>query len=98
MPSHAQPIFPLCALRPCCFAAAQKVEFSMEISSGLTAMLVIAPLLAILAAGFFRIDELMGKPKKTYRRIPLAGGIDEHGIPIGLDPDGRPLRNARRTS
>ena len=70
----------------------------MEISSGLTAILVAVPLLVIMAAGFFRIDELVVKPKKTYRRIPLAGGIDEHGIPIGLDPDGRPLRRARQTN
>ena len=71
----------------------------MEITSNMTAMMVAVPLLAVMAAGFFRLDEFFGKPRRRaarkYRRIPLAGGIDERGMPIGIDPDGRPLRETR---
>ncbi len=71
----------------------------METSSNLTAMLIAAPLLAVMVAGFFRLDEFIGRPRRKsvrrYRRIPLAAGLDERGIPIGLDPDGRSLRESR---
>ena len=71
----------------------------MESSSSLTAMLVVAPLLAFMAAGFFRLDEILGKPRRRvvrrHRHIPLAAGLDERGIPIGIDPDGRSLRETR---
>ena len=63
----------------------------MEISSNLTAILVAAPMLAIMAAAFFRVDEAISKPRKKMQRIPLSCGLDERGVPIGVDPDGKPI-------
>ncbi len=68
----------------------------MEIISNLTAILVAIPMLAVMAAGFFRVDEALGKPRKKMRRMPLAGGLDEHGVPIGIDPDGNPIHSINR--
>ncbi len=55
-------------------------------------------MLLVMAAGFFKLDEAFGKPKKTVRHMPLAGGLDEFGIPIGVDPDGTPFRAPHRKS
>jgi hypothetical protein len=69
----------------------------MEIQSDLTAIMVAIPMLAIMAAGIFRLDESLGKPRKKVRRVPLAAGLDEYGVPIGIDPDGQPIgRRSRR--
>jgi hypothetical protein len=66
----------------------------MEISSNLTAIFVAVPMLAIMAAAFFRVDEAISKPSRKMRRMPLAGGLDENGVPIGIDPDGNPITRA----
>jgi hypothetical protein len=44
-----------------------------------------------LAATMFKLDSLVSHPKKEDRQ-PLAGGLDEDGMPIFLEPDGKPLR------
>uniref|UniRef100_E6PYD9 Uncharacterized protein n=1 Tax=mine drainage metagenome TaxID=410659 RepID=E6PYD9_9ZZZZ len=68
----------------------------MELKSNLDAILVAVPMLLVMAAGFFKLDEIFGKPKKPARRTPLAGGLDEFGIPIARDPDGTPFRAPHR--
>jgi hypothetical protein len=54
------------------------------------ALLVAVPMVGILFAGFFRLDEVFGKPKKKQvkRRIQVAG-VDPEGRPICIDPDGK---------
>ena len=68
----------------------------MDTSSNMTAMLVALPLLAVMAAGFFRLDEYVGRPQKKQRRIPLSGGLDERGIPVGIEPDGTPFYSTKQ--
>jgi hypothetical protein len=52
-------------------------------------LLVAIPMVGLLFAGFFRLDELFGKSKKpTKTRRPMVG-LDENGRPICLDPDGQ---------
>lgn len=58
------------------------------ILSNSDALLVAVPLVGILFAGYFRLDELVGKSKKPVKsRRPMVG-CDEHGLPICADPDG----------
>jgi hypothetical protein len=68
--------------------------------SNTDALLVAIPMIGMLFAGFFRLDELLGKPKKMksveHRR--QMSGWDERGRPLCADPDGRkasPRRRAR---
>lgn len=52
-------------------------------------LLVAIPMVGLLFAGFFRLDELFGKSKKPVKtRRPMVG-LDENGRPICVDPDGR---------
>jgi len=44
-----------------------------------------------LAATMFKLDSLVSHPKKEDKH-PLAGGLDEDGMPIFLEPDGTPLQ------
>ena len=48
-------------------------------------------MVGVLFVGFFRLDEMIGRPKKMSERRPLAGGLDYNGMPICMDPDGKPL-------
>jgi hypothetical protein len=48
-----------------------------------------------LAVTMFKLDSLVSHPKKSSPRT-LAGGLDEEGMPIFLEPDGRPLERKRR--
>ena len=66
--------------------------------SNADALLVAMPMLGILFAGFFRLDELFGRTQKKSARRPLAGGMDHNGMPICMDPDGKPLGRMRRKS
>ncbi len=47
----------------------------------------------VLAASMFKLDSLVSQPKQG--RLPLTGGIGEDGMPVFLEPDGRPLRSKR---
>jgi hypothetical protein len=61
--------------------------------SNTDALLIAIPMIAVLIAGFFRLDELIAAPKK--KRLPnrrVIAGSDEYGRPICIDPDGNPSR------
>jgi hypothetical protein len=63
--------------------------------SNTDAMLVAIPMVGILFAGFFRLDELFGKPNKPVLHRRQMSGWDEHGRPICADPDA-PSPNPQR--
>jgi hypothetical protein len=55
------------------------------------ALLVAVPMVGILFAGFFRLDELFGKPGKPGKPVEKRRqmtGWDKDGRPICADPDG----------
>ena len=58
--------------------------------SNTDSLLVAIPMVGLLFAGFFRLDELFGKSRKkpVKTRRPMVG-LDENGRPICLDPDGQ---------
>jgi len=59
------------------------------LQSNMDALLVAIPMVGIMFAGVFRLDELLGKPrKKSEWRRPIAGS-DANGAPICVDPDGK---------
>jgi hypothetical protein len=67
------------------------------LKSGRDTLLVGAPLLILLFLGFFRLDELLLKPKK--RQVPLApAGKAVHSGQrfFSSEPDGTPLLPSRR--
>jgi hypothetical protein len=53
------------------------------------------PMIGFLFAGLFRLDELIGRSRKTPMRRTLAGGVDSDGMPIFVEPDGQPLQRLR---
>ena len=64
--------------------------------SNADALLVAIPMVGMLFAGYFRLDELLGKPKKTQENRRQMSGWDKNGRPICADPDGRPSGVVRR--
>jgi hypothetical protein len=59
------------------------------LQSNADALLVAIPMIGILVVGFFRLDELVGKPNKrqiVHRR--QIAGLDDKGRQVCLDPDG----------
>jgi hypothetical protein len=63
--------------------------------SNTDALLVAIPMIGMLFAGYFRLDELFGKPKKTKEKRRQMTGWDEQGKPICADPDGRPSQRPK---
>lgn len=63
------------------------------LSSGRDTMLVAVPMVALLIASFFRLDEMFAQPKRPLRRKELCGP-DKNGRTTFSDPDGR-IRPAR---
>jgi len=61
----------------------------MTVLSNSDAILVAVPMIGILIACFFRLDEMFGKPKKKdmveHRRT--MSGWDKEGKPMCADPD-----------
>jgi hypothetical protein len=54
------------------------------------ALLVAIPMVGILFVGFFKLDEVFGKPKnKQAKRRSQVAGVDTEGRPICIDPDGK---------
>jgi len=67
------------------------------LQSNADALLVAIPMVGILFACHFRVDELFGKSRKRGKqRRPMAGS-DLQGRPICADPDGSvPTRVRKR--
>jgi hypothetical protein len=57
--------------------------------SNTDSLLVAVPMVGLLFAGFFRLDELFGKSKKPKKTRRPAVGLDEDGRPMCVDPDGQ---------
>jgi hypothetical protein len=61
------------------------------------ALLVAVPMIGILFAGFFRLDEVFGKPKKKQaKRRSQVAGVDPEGRPICIDPDGKRVERSSK--
>jgi hypothetical protein len=65
------------------------------IHSNLDSLLIAIPFLVILLIGYIRLDELFASPKHQVRARRSPCGIDEGGVPILCDPDGRRWAAAR---
>ena len=59
-------------------------------------LLVAIPMVLLLIAGFLRLDELFVGRKKSSRLRRRMPGLDERGLPVCLDPDGRQFSGRRR--
>ena len=58
------------------------------IQSNADAILVAVPMIGLLFAGYFRLDELFSKPKrKKSSHVRPFASLDESGNATGLDPD-----------
>ena len=62
------------------------------LESNTDALLVAIPMVGLLFAGFFRLDELFGKSKKTSAPRRQVAGLDANGQPACIDPDGQVVR------
>lgn len=56
-----------------------------------------AALLFVLFIGFFKLDTLIGAPRKKTGPNRPASGHDRHGRAFYSDPDGKPWKHRRRT-
>jgi hypothetical protein len=54
----------------------------------LDALIFAVPMVLILFVCFFRLDELIAKPKKFSKHTQRFSGTDEEGHAICLEPDG----------
>ncbi len=62
----------------------------MTVLSSSDVILVAIPMVGVLIACFFRLGEMLGKPKKRVK-MEHRGQMfewDEHGQPLCADPDG----------
>jgi hypothetical protein len=58
--------------------------------------LVAIPFVFILALSLFRLDTIFGASRRmSHPRRPPCG-MDEHGEPLLIDPDGRPSEPRRK--
>jgi hypothetical protein len=60
----------------------------MTALSNADALLVAVPMIGTLVVGYFRLDELFGKPRKRQGRGHQLAGMDDKGRVTCLDPDG----------
>jgi len=66
------------------------------LQSNRDALLLAIPMVGLMFAGFFRLDEILGRPKKAPEMRRQRSGLDATGRPICMDPDGRmPVRKSR---
>jgi hypothetical protein len=65
------------------------------LSSGWDTALYAVPVILMLVAGVFRLDELVAAPREASRRHRGPTGVDENGEPMLSDPDGRPFCTVR---
>jgi hypothetical protein len=62
----------------------------MAVLSTADSLLVAVPMIGTLVVCFFRLDELVGKPRKPAARGHQLSGINAEGHQVCLDPDGSP--------
>lgn len=55
-----------------------------------------AALLLVLFVCFFKLDTIIGAPKRKPRQERPATGRDQHGRPFYSDPDGKPWKRRRK--
>jgi hypothetical protein len=67
----------------------------MQLQSTSDALLVGIPMVFLLTMVFFRLDEAFARRASMVVRRPLAGGTDANGMPICVDPDGKPFGRVR---
>jgi hypothetical protein len=67
-----------------------------NLQSNTDAILMAIPMLGLLFAGFFRLDELVGKPQKKSGPRRQIAGLDKRGRQICIDPDGNIEFDARK--
>jgi hypothetical protein len=58
-------------------------------------LLYAVPVLVMLMAGVFHLDELLMAPRQGSRVRQPPARVDENGQPLLFDPDGRPSRPER---
>jgi hypothetical protein len=61
----------------------------LVLQSNRDALLIAVPMIGLLFAGFFRLDERLGKPGKTKENRRQKTGWDKNGRPLCADPDGQ---------
>jgi hypothetical protein len=59
------------------------------LGSGLDALIVAVPCVALLALGMFRLDAVLAASPGANRSGHRFCGSDEHGEPVVCDPDGQ---------
>ena len=69
---------------------------AMTLLSNRDALLVAVPMVGIMIAGHFRLDELFGKSQKPPEPRRKIAGTDDKGFPLCMDPDGAKQRRARK--
>lgn len=65
----------------------------MAVLSTADSLLVAVPMIGTLVVCFFRLDELVGKPRKPRKQAARGhqlSGINADGQQVCLDPDGSP--------
>ena len=60
------------------------------------AILVAVPMVGVMIAGYFRLDEMVGKSGKISEPRRKIAGTDEKGFPLCMDPDGARQRRTRK--
>jgi len=61
----------------------------LALQSNTDALLVAIPMVGLLFAGFFRLDEIFGRSKRPVENRRQMSGWDKDGRPVCADPDGK---------
>jgi hypothetical protein len=59
------------------------------IQSNTDALLVAIPMVAVMFAGFFRLDEVISRNRKPVKSGHPLSDWDKDGHPICIEPDGK---------
>jgi len=63
--------------------------------SNTEAMLVAVPMIGVLVAGFFRLDEFVSRPRVSKPERRSFSHRDGEGMAVCVEPDGRLVREGR---
>jgi hypothetical protein len=64
----------------------------IDFRSNADALLVAVPMVAVMFAGFFRLDELFSSPPKEATEDRRFSTVDENGDTVCVEPDGKLYR------